>query len=679
MTAEALLPYFGFVGTAASAAIASAVLVSLRRLHPRPWLLSWSWSWLLLAVHSLLSAAAYFASRTGVGPWPRLGLAGAAALAGLAQRTWLLAGAREVSTGLLVSRRRLGAFVGLAAPVSLLLSFPGAFDPSAGFTRYALRFGVRNLAAGLAFLAAAEVVRRGLRGRPPLGRRLVAGSLAVTGLHQLNYLLVGIGGFSSGTRNPFLSLLTSLDVLLAVVTVLGVVILLVEDERNAAIAAAERLEHMAGHDALTGLPNRRQLLERTSRAIRRATRDGRAVGLLTLDVDGFKLLNDALGHALGDELLRRVGARLREALRETDTVARLSGDEFGCLLELREAEEAPAVVGKVRAAFARPFPLPGREVHLTASGGYALSPRHASEAEALLAGADVAATRARAGGRDTVLPFDPSMDEAARKTVVLEAALRRALAAGEFRLHYQPIVSAATGRIEGFEALLRWESPELGSVPPGDFIHLAEATGLIVPIGRWVLREACAKAREWQRAGLPARVSVNLSAREFGQPDLYPAVRNTLSETGLAAPLLDLEITERVAMSSPDVSQFVLRELRSLGVGISVDDFGTGYSSLAYLRSFPIDTLKIDGSFVKSMASDPSSAAIVRSVIDLARALRLGTVAEGVETAEQLAFLRQASCDRIQGWATGRAVPAEEATRLLLAERTAGGPRAAVA
>jgi diguanylate cyclase (GGDEF)-like protein len=676
MTAESLLPYFGFVGTAASAAVAAAVLVSLHRLHQRPWLRSWSWSWLLLSLHSLLSAAAYLASRTGVGAKPRLVLAAAAALAGFAQLVFLLAGAREVSTNVLLPRRRLAPYLGAAAVLSLLVSLPGAFDPAAGFTRYALRFGVRSFAAGLGFLAAAELVRRGLRGRPPLGRRIVAGSLAVTGLHQLNYLLVGIGGFSSGTRTPFLSLLTSLDVLLAVATVLGVVLLLVEDERNAALAAAERLEHMAGHDALTGLPNRTRLLERTARAVRRAARDGRAVGVLTLDVDGFKLLNDSLGHALGDELLRRIGARLREALRETDTVARLSGDEFGFLLELREADEAPAVVGKVRAALGRPFLLPGREVHLTASGGYALFPRHAREAEALLAGADVAATRARAGGRDTVLPFDPSMDEAARKSVALEAALRRALAAGEFRLHYQPIVSAATRRIEGFEALLRWENPDLGSIPPADFIHLAEASGLIVPIGRWVLREACERAREWQKAGLPARVSVNLSAREFGQPDLYLAVRDTLSETGLAAPLLDLEITERVAMSSPDVSQFVLRELRSLGVGISVDDFGTGYSSLSYLRSFPIDTLKIDGSFVRAMASDASSAAIVRSVIDLARALRLGTVAEGVETAEQLDLLRLASCDRIQGWITGRAVAPDEATRLLLADRvSAAGSR----
>ena len=262
-------------------------------------------------------------------------------------------------------------------------------------------------------------------------------------------------------------------------------------------------------------------------------------------------------------------------------------------------------------------------------------------------------------------------DEAARKTVALEGAIRKALTEGELKLFYQPIVSVATGRIEGFEALLRWESAELGQVPPSDFIHLAEANGLIVPIGRWALKTACAQAREWQKAGTPTRVSVNLSAREFRQPDLCLTVRDTLSETGLPAPFLDLEITERVAMERPDVSQFVLRELQSLGVSISIDDFGTGYSSLAYLRTFPVDTLKIDGSFIQAMASDPQSAAIVRSVIDLAHNLKLGTVAEGVETDEQVAILRRAACDRIQGYVVSRPLPAAEATFLLIGDRRA--------
>jgi diguanylate cyclase (GGDEF)-like protein len=480
-----------------------------------------------------------------------------------------------------------------------------------------------------------------------------------------------MGGFFSETRHPLLTLLSSLDVLLAVVTVLGVVILLLEDERNSAVATASQLEHMAGHDALTGLPNRRMLLERPSQALRRAVRDRRSVAVLSLDVDGFKLMNDSLGHALGDELLRSVGTRLGRAVRETDTVARLSGDEFGLLLEVRDADEASGVVEKVREAVRRPFSLPGREIHVTMSGGYAVSPRDGENAEALLAGADIAASRAREDGRDSLRKLDPSLNESARKTVALEGALRKALAQGELRLDYQPIVALVSGRIDGFEALLRWESPELGNVPPSDFIHLAEASGLIVPIGRWALKTACAQARAWQKARTPVRVSVNLSAREFRQADLYLTVRDTLSETGLPAPLLDLEITERVAMQSPDVSQFVLRELRSLGVSISIDDFGTGYSSLAYLRSFPIDTLKIDGSFVQAMGADPRSAAIVRSVIDLARNLGLGTVAEGVETEDQLALLRRAACNRIQGWAISRALPAPEATRLLREDRQA--------
>jgi len=680
VTAESLLPFYGYVGTAASAAVAVAVLASLHRVRQRPWLKTWAWSWLFLVFHSLFSAVAYVASRTGIASQPRVALAALAAFAGFAQLVFLVAGAREVATDALCPRRRLVPFLAIAAVAAVLMSLPGASDPAAAFLRYALRFGGRTLTAGVVFLAAALLVRKGLKGRAPLGRRLVAGSLAVSGVHHLHYLFIGIGGFASGTRHPLLTLLTSADVLLAVVTVLGIVILLLEDERNAAVAAAAELEHMAGHDALTGLPNRRMLLERTTQALRRAVRDRRSVAALSLDVDGFKLLNDSLGHALGDELLRSVGIRLKGAVRDTDTVARLSGDEFGLLLELRDPDEAGSVIEKIRAALARPFLLQGREVHVTASGGFAVSPRHGETAEALIAGADIAAAGAREEGRDTVRAFDPSLNEVARKTVVLEGALRRALSDGELRLHYQPIVALASGRIEGFEALLRWESAELGTVPPSDFIHLAEATGLIVPIGRWALTTACGQAREWQKAGLAARVSVNLSAREFRQPDLYLTVRNTLSETGLPAPLLDLEITERVAMSSPDVSQFVLRELRSLGVGISLDDFGTGYSSLSYLRSFPIDTLKIDGSFVRAMVSDAQSAAIVRFVIDLAHNLKLGTVAEGVETREQVALLRRASCDRIQGWAVSRAVPAEEATALLRADRRkrqAGGDSAA--
>ncbi|MBK9968572.1 MAG: EAL domain-containing protein [Holophagales bacterium] len=665
MTAESLLPYFGYVGTATSAAVAAAVLASLHRARQRPWLRSWSWSWLFLTFHSLLSAAAYFAARSGVPAQPRVVLASLAAIAGFAQLVFLLSGAREAATGMLFPRARLAPVFATASVVAILMALPGSSDPSAAFLRYTLRFGVRSLTAGVVFLVAALIVWRGLGAAPSLGRSLVTGSLAVTGVHHLHYLLVGLGASPPARAIRSCRSSAPLDVLLAVVTVLGIVILLLEAERNAAVAAAAQLEHMAGHDALTGLPNRLMLLERTAQALRRASRDRRSVAVLSLDIDAFKLLNDSLGHGLGDELLRSVGTRLKGAVRETDTVARLSGDEFGLLLEVRDPDEAAAVVEKIRAATGRPFVLHGREVHVTLSGGLAVSPRHGEAPEALLAAADIASARAREDGRDTVRTFDSSMNEVARKTVALEGAIRKALVDGELRLCYQPLVSVATGRIEGFEALLRWESAELGNVPPSDFIHLAEANGLIVPIGRWALRSACAQAREWQKAGTPARVSVNLSAREFRQPDLYLTVRNTLSETGLPAQLLDLEITERVAMESPDVSQFVLRELRSLGVSISIDDFGTGYSSLAYLRSFPIDTLKIDGSFIQAMVGDPQSAAIVRSVIDLAHHLKLGTVAEGVETEEQASLLRRASCDRIQGFVISRPLPAPEATRLL--------------
>ncbi|HYN42081.1 MAG TPA: diguanylate cyclase, partial [Thermoanaerobaculia bacterium] len=464
MTAESLLPFFGYVGTATSAAVAAAVLASLHRARQRPWLRSWSWSWLFLTFHSLFSAAAYFAARSGVPAQPRVVLASLAAMAGFAQLVFLLAGTREVATGVLFPRTRLGPVLAATSVVAVLMALPGSSDPSAAFLRYALRFGVRSLTAGVVFLLAALLLWRGLQAAPSLGRTLVAGSLAVTGVHYLHYLVVGIGGFSSGARHPLLSLLSSLDVLLAVVTVLGIVILLLEAERNAAVATAAQLEHMAGHDALTGLPNRLMLLERTAQALRRASRDRRSVAVLALDVDGFKLLNDSLGHGLGDELLRSVGTRLKGAVRETDTVARLSGDEFGLLLEVRDSDEAAVVVEKIRAATERPFVLHGREIHLTLSGGLAVSPRHGEVPEALLAAADIASARARADGRDTVRTFDSSLNEVARKTVALEGAIRKALAEGEFHLCYQPIVSAPTGRIDGFEALLLWESAELGPV-----------------------------------------------------------------------------------------------------------------------------------------------------------------------------------------------------------------------
>ncbi len=504
VTAESLLPFYGYIGTAASAAVASAVLASLHRARQRPWLRSWSWSWLFLTFHSLLSAAAYLAARSGAPYQPRIALASLAAMAGFAQLVFLLSGTREVATSILFPRARLVPVLAATSVAAVLIALPGSSDPSAAMLRYALRFGVRSLTAGVVFLLAALVAWRGLKATPSLGRSLVAGSLAVTGIHHLHYLFIGLGGFSSGARHPLLSLLSSLDVLLAVVTVLGIVILLLEAERNAAVATAAQLEHMAGHDALTGLPNRLMLLERTAQALRRASRDRRSVAVLALDVDGFKLLNDSLGHGLGDELLRSVGTRLKGAVRETDTVARLSGDEFGLLLEVRDSDEAAVVVEKIRAATGRPFALHGRKVHVTLSGGLAVSPRHGETPEALLAAADIASARAREDGRDTVRTFDPSLNEKARKTVALEGAIRKALTDGELRLFYQPIVSVPTGRIEGFEALLRWESAELGQVPPSDFIHLAEANGLIVPIGRWALKTACSQAREWQKAGTPA-------------------------------------------------------------------------------------------------------------------------------------------------------------------------------
>jgi diguanylate cyclase (GGDEF)-like protein len=429
----------------------------------------------------------------------------------------------------------------------------------------------------------------------------------------------------------------------------------------------ERIQELAYQDALTGLPNRRLFSDRLNVAVAQARRHEERLAVLFLDLDRFKLVNDSLGHSVGDELIRAVAQRLRSSVREGDTVARLGGDEFTLLLPgLAEAVDAAKVADKVLESLRLPFELDGRELFVTASIGISLFPDDGEATEALVKNADAAMYRAKERGRDGYELYRPAMTAAAVERLALEGHLRRALAHGELSLHYQPILDLATGRVHALEALLRWIHPTLGPVVPADFVPLAEATGLIHPLGRWVLRAACEQARAWQAGGQEGvGVAVNLSARQFQQPDLIAQVRAALESSGLPAPLLELEITESGAMESAESAGRTLRELKSLGVRLSIDDFGTGYSSLSYLRGFPIDTLKIDRSFVRDVNADSDDAAIVATVIAMAHALKLRVVAEGVETREQLAFLAARGCDRIQGHLASPPVPAEDVPGLL--------------
>jgi diguanylate cyclase (GGDEF)-like protein/PAS domain S-box-containing protein len=426
------------------------------------------------------------------------------------------------------------------------------------------------------------------------------------------------------------------------------------------------LEVRARYDLLTGLANRALLQDRIEAAIALAGKDA-AVWVAALDLDHFKYVNDTLGHGAGDELLKAVAARLQSVVRRTDTVARTGGDEFVLVLPGRSDEsDAAATVQAALAALSEPLRLHGQELIPTGSAGVAAWPADGGDAAVLIQHAEVAMYRAKDLGRNTVQFYTPAMNARVRERVALEAALRSALEHGEFELYYQPQVELESGWVVGLEALIRWRHPSLGMVRPDRFIRLAEETGLIVPIGSWVLRTACRQSRAWQRAGYgPLRMAVNLSARQFAEPGLLHEIQRVLDETGLPSTCLEIELTESLVMEDVEAAIRTMGELKRMGVKLSIDDFGTGYSSLSYLRRFPVDVLKIDRSFVRDITSCEDDAAMVAAIIELARGLRMRVIAEGVETEAQLDYLRRRGCDEVQGHVYARAVPGEAVEEML--------------
>jgi diguanylate cyclase (GGDEF)-like protein len=432
--------------------------------------------------------------------------------------------------------------------------------------------------------------------------------------------------------------------------------------------AKKHLDLMAHYDGLTGLPNRELFSERLQQAIIQARRNHSQVGLLFLDVDNFKLINDTLGHPTGDVLLRDIAERLRLCVREGDTISRLGGDEFTLMLPgLASAEDAALVAQKVRDVLAQPMALGEHETVVSASIGIAVYPADGTDIDDLLKNADTAMYHAKARGRNNYQFYTEAMNVHAHERLTLEKHLRRALPSDEMCLRYQPQIEIGSRRIVGVEALLRWTCAQLGPMPPERFIPLAEETGLILPIGTWVLHTACAQAKAWIDRGLALpRIAVNISPRQFMQKDFFPQVAQILEETGLPADRLELEITETILMHHSDAVADLLRQLSGLGVHFSIDDFGTGYSSLSYLKRFPIGTLKIDQSFVRDLATD-SCSAIVTAIIALAGSLKLDTVAEGVETPAQLQFLKERGCRAAQGFLLGPPLLAEDFERLLAA------------
>ena len=428
----------------------------------------------------------------------------------------------------------------------------------------------------------------------------------------------------------------------------------------------DSLMHQAQHDYLTGLPNRLLFRDRLQQAIARGRRNGTATALLYMDLDGFKLVNDTLGHPVGDRLLQAVARRLDERIRATDTLARMGGDEFTLIAgDLRETSAAEDLARDILDLFKSPFAVEGHELYVSASIGVAVAPRDGEDEDNLQRHADAALYCAKRNGKSTYRVFTPEADARVVDRLGLQTDLHHALEQQQFRLVYQPQVDLRGGQLLGFEALLRWEHPSLGVISPAKFIPIAEETGMILEIGAWVFREACRQLRQWQDEGLRVRVAVNVSALQFGQDGWEEMVRRTIAEFGVDPALLDLEVTESMVLSNIDDAAERMRRLRDIGVNLSIDDFGTGYSSLSYLRSLPVDKLKIDLSFVREIQDGKQSPAIVKAIIDLAAGLGLRVTAEGVETAYQMDVLRSLHCSEAQGYYFGKPASPEQARQLL--------------
>ncbi|NMY76848.1 bifunctional diguanylate cyclase/phosphodiesterase [Pseudomonas sp. WS 5071] len=556
-------------------------------------------------------------------------------------------------------------------------------------------FGL-SLVIAVAASAAALMIAFRLRQQTPYVRLARAGAAVVMGLAIVGMHFTGMaaasfpeGSFCGAALNGLSA--KGLDNLVLVASLAVMTIALLTsifdarlDARTAALAqsltlANEELTQLALHDNLTGLPNRILLADRIRQAQRKVAEQGGCFSLMFIDLDGFKPVNDAFGHHLGDRLLREVAQRLRQQLRGQDTLARIGGDEFVMLVRLAEANDAPQVAARQVSLLSRSFQVDEHQLQISASIGIALYPGNGVSAEELLMNADAAMYHAKGAGKNGYSFFDVSMNTNARKQLQLLQDLRQALAQQQFSLHYQPKIDASNGQPVGAEALLRWEHPQQGLLMPDAFIGVAEKTGLIIPIGEWVLNEACRQMRVWFDQGYSHwRVAVNLSALQFCHKGLVDSVACALARHQLPANSLTLEITETTAMSDADASMNVLQQLSLMGVDLSIDDFGTGYSSLMYLKRLPANELKIDRGFVRDLEHDSDDAAIVSAIVALGQALGLRIVAEGVETDTQQSFLTTLGCDALQGYLLGHPKPAQQfMADIHRVQQTAGVPDAA--
>ena len=658
---------------AAESAIIALVLLGLYRFYFNKHLMIWAWAWGALGVYAACSGISLLLILQGNPPdHPLRLLLTALSIAALyVHASWLLFGMREIVTGELVRRPVRLLFVssaGLAGLASVLL-FGSGFSANA---RLLTRVGIPALAVGAVYLLSARQMRRASGDRRHLGRRIMAGGFAAFGLLQVHHFGVALAQVLGVPYPHYARYMGFGELLLQMVIGMSIVVWFLEEERARVMDAAGQLEHLAYHDALTQLPNRTLFLDRLSQAVAQAFRTRDRVGVLCLALDRFKGVNKSLGYAGGDELLRSVGERLRGALREGDTLSKFPGAEFGFVMTgLRTDGEVESRSQEIADLFDEPFATPGRDLFLTPVTGASRFPGHGLYAEELFHNAQAAMEEARRKGKRCAM-YDPSLPSPDQADLRLEADLRRALLEDQFDLHYQPFFELDTGRIRGFEALLRWRHPELGLLYPKDFLGRAEAVGLGDELNLWSLRRGLDQLSLWRGRGhRDLSLAVNLVARLFQDPELVGRIRRRLERNGVPPGAFTIEITESLAMQNPEASLRVLRELHGLGVSLAIDDFGTGYSSLAYLRNFPLDILKIDQSFVQRFPFDHPTVAIVEAVIVMAHSLSMTVVAEGVETEEQRALLRRLHCDQVQGYLFSRPLEVAACEALLRSERSA--------
>ncbi|PYQ59608.1 MAG: hypothetical protein DMF58_11030 [Acidobacteria bacterium] len=637
-----------------TAIVMAVLLLGFLRQYKKDYLRHWTLSWTALAAYYVTTSIGI---ALGVGynvasSHPvRILTAILSGVFGYTNIAWLLFGIFELlrrrPVRIRVYWRTLGAVALFGVITALLFIGPD----SVSSTRYFVRVGIRSLIASIAYLASSVAFWQVRKRRRGVGFTMFSAALLLYALQQAYQVGVSVGWrfFAQSAGTIYLGYIAFL---LQAVTGMSMIACLLEDEREASELATVEMEHLAYHDALTGLPNRPLFMDRLIMSVAQASRSNQKLAVFFLDLDRFKDINDSLGHSTGDGLLKAVAERIHRCIREGDTVARLGGDEFTLLIpRIDHVEDAAKIAQKIIETLKIPFSILDHELFVTTSVGISVYPDDGTDPETLVRNADTAMYRAKDQGRDNYQLYTPAMNARALERLALENMLRKALSHRELVLYYQPVADMKTKNVVGVEALIRWRHPERGLISPAHFIPVAETSGLIIPIGEWVLRTACKQIKLWHKRIDPElTVAVNLSARQFQQPNFTEQIAEVLEETGLAPRYLELEITESSAMQNAENTIYTLRELKALGVRIAMDDFGTGYSSLSYLKRFPIDTLKLDQSFVRDITTDPSDAAIATAVIAMAHSLDLRVIGEGVETEEQFAFLLKQKCDYIQGY-----------------------------